>query len=178
MNVDWQEISREYGPVVWRTAYRLVGHGADAADCFQDTFVSALDVARREEVRNWGGLLQRLATARGLDVLRRRKREAVARGAVADWDEVAAGGQAPPEQRAIDTELMTRLREALTRLPAAQAEAFCLRHLSDLSYDEIARQTGATTDNVGVLLHRARARLRELLTPSGAFRDGEGRCES
>ena len=38
---DWSQIVQEHGPLVWRTAYRLLNHEADAADCFQRTFVSA-----------------------------------------------------------------------------------------------------------------------------------------
>jgi len=32
-----------HGPLVWQTAWRLLGHEADAADCFQETFVSAME---------------------------------------------------------------------------------------------------------------------------------------
>ena len=52
---DWPAIVGEHGPLVWRTAYRLLGGHADAADCFQETFVSAMDVAGREDVENWPG---------------------------------------------------------------------------------------------------------------------------
>src|SRR3954451_4123863 len=100
---DWPAIVREYGPVVWRTAYRLLGRDADAADCFQDAFVSAMHVAGREPVRDWPGLLQRLPTARALDLLRRRMREAGRIGAVAAvaWDVLPAGdADADPVQRA------------------------------------------------------------------------------
>jgi len=31
---DWQLIVNEQGPLVWQTAYRLLGNEADAADCF------------------------------------------------------------------------------------------------------------------------------------------------
>src|SRR5438128_5345494 len=73
---NWLQIVQEHGPLVWRTAYRLLNHGADAADCFQRTFVSALEVALVERVRHWPALLRRLATARALDQLRQRRREA------------------------------------------------------------------------------------------------------
>ncbi|MBN2130337.1 MAG: sigma-70 family RNA polymerase sigma factor [Sedimentisphaerales bacterium] len=72
---DWQSIVNEHGPLVWQTAYRLVGNEADAADCLQETFLAALEVSRREEVRNLGGLLVRLATTRAIDSLRRRNRQ-------------------------------------------------------------------------------------------------------
>ena len=162
-SADWPGIVRAYGPVVWRTAYRLLGREADAADCFQDTFVSALDVAAREPVRDWPGLLQRLATARALDQLRRRVRERGRRSAEPDPWEHLPSGESGPVQRAEAAELGERLRVALTGLPPQQGEVFCLRCLNGLSYDEIAAQTRMSIDAVGVNLHRARGKLRELL---------------
>jgi RNA polymerase sigma-70 factor (ECF subfamily) len=73
------------------------------------------------------------------------------------------GPGADPPQAAEDAAL---LRDALGRIPAGQAEVFCLRYMSDLSNREIAQQVGMTSNAVGVLLYRARARLRELISPS------------
>ena len=73
---DWESIVEEYRPLVWQTAYRVLGNETDAADCFQEAFISALEVARREQVRNWAALLRRLATMRALDRLRQRRRQA------------------------------------------------------------------------------------------------------
>jgi RNA polymerase sigma-70 factor, ECF subfamily len=162
--VDWERITKEHGPLVWRTVYRLLGgRGGDAADCFQETFVSVLDVSRRQVVRNWPGLLQRVATARALDVLRRRKRNTIVRRDEVELDQVVSR-EREPSQRMQQAELQERLREALTQLPPAQSEVFCLRHLNDMRYDEIATEMEMSVDNVGVTLHRAKARLRELLT--------------
>ena len=67
---DWPRIVELHGPIVWKTAYRLLNHEADVHDCFQETFVSALNLSREQSVENWPGLLKRLATTRALDRLR------------------------------------------------------------------------------------------------------------
>ena len=166
--IDWEGISREHGPLVWRTACRLLGGrgSADAADCFQETFLTALDVSRRQVVRNWPALLQRIATMRALDMLRRRIREKSHVNLLEEINEAPSDRQSPA-QRLQDQELQQQLRAALAQLPAAQSEVFCLRHLSDMSYEQIASEMNMTVDNVGVTLHRAKARLRELLTQRG-----------
>jgi RNA polymerase sigma-70 factor (ECF subfamily) len=159
LRIDWAEIVREYGAVVWKTANRLLTRDADAADCFQETFVSALKLAANQRIENWPGLLQRLATARALDLLRRRIRHQRVEelpGELASSDDPVAEAQT--------NELRDRLRIALVELPPGQSEVFCLRHLSDMSYEEIARQTGMSIDAIGVNLHRARAQLRTLLS--------------
>ena len=70
---------------------------------------------------------------------------------------------APPNESLEREELAKELRAALVRLPADQAEAFCLRHVEGMSYEEIGAQTGMTPNAAGVLIHRAKERLRELL---------------
>ena len=154
---SWESIVRQFAPLVWRVCLRLLRNEADAADCFQETFLSAWKFGQRQTVSNWAGLLQRLATSRALDQLRRRKREGQ-RIAQHDLEELQAD-QVDPVQNAEKTELAERLRELLAELPPQQSEAYCLRHLSGLSYREIAEQMGITVNAVGVILHRVTERL-------------------
>lgn len=158
--IDWQLIIEEHGPAVWQTAYRLLGNGADTADCFQETFVSALKFCRRRRVRNFSALLTRLATARAIDQLRRRFRRVNLCSAMVDSPDVPSANPGPVQvvQR---QELTDRLRESLSKLAPREAEAFCLRYLNDMSYRQIGDELGITTNAAGVLLHRARAKLRE-----------------
>jgi RNA polymerase sigma-70 factor (ECF subfamily) len=158
---DWQDLMQRDGKAVWQTAYRLLGNCADADECFQEAFLAALEVSRREEVTHWGALLRRLAAVRAVDRLRERYRRR-ARAQVADWDALPGPARMPSEV-AEDAELRERLRAALACLPPRQAEAFCLHHLENWSYQETALHLGVSVDSVGVLLHRARHRLRELL---------------
>lgn len=160
MTTDWPAVVREYGPLVWRTAYRLVGNDADAADCFQKAFLGALDLAAAGPVRHWGGALKRLATARALDLLRARHRAAARSAALAD----------PPDPRPADPlgdaaagELAARLRDALAELDPLPAQLFCLVALDGLTNAEAAAALGVTANHAGVLLHRARAALRDRL---------------
>jgi RNA polymerase sigma-70 factor (ECF subfamily) len=161
---DWDEILARDGPAVWRTAYRIVGNRADADECFQEAFLAAWEVARRGPVQHWLALLKRLVAARAVDRLRRRLRRKP-HEAVADWDALRGPGP-PPSKPAEDAELSAQLREALAVLPPKQAEAFCLQVVDGWSYAEIAEHMEETTDAVGVLLHRARKRLRLLLSRS------------
>jgi RNA polymerase sigma-70 factor (ECF subfamily) len=159
--VDWSTIVRQHGPLVWTTVYRLLRHDADAADCFQRTFLSALVLSRTQPVRNWPGLLQRLGTARALEALRQRLRQAQRlRPLLA---EVPAPGTPRPEQAAAVRELSDHLREALAQLDERQAQVFCMACLDGQSYAEIADQLGLTVNHVGVLLNRARFALRDRL---------------
>ncbi|HEV3415186.1 MAG TPA: sigma-70 family RNA polymerase sigma factor [Pirellulales bacterium] len=160
--MDWSRIVELHGPTVWRVARRLLNNEADAADCFQRTFVSALELSRREPVANWGALLNRLSNARALDCLRERKRQA--KRIALTPDEGCADRRAPsPLQAAGANELAQHLREALADLDPRQGQVFCLACLEGFSYDEIADQLCVTVNHVGVLLNRARTFLRARL---------------
>jgi len=159
--IDWEGILSHDGPAIWRTAWRVLGNRADADEVFQETFVAAVEYSRTHTVIHWRALLQRLATARAIDRLRRRVRR--------NNREMPLSIDHPqtsiplPLQAAENAELSAKLRVALAEIPPRQAEVFCLFHLDGWSYPEIAEHLAVSTDVVGVWLHRARGRLRELL---------------
>ena len=158
--IDWQIIIEKHGPAVWQTAYRLLGDNDDAADCFQETFICALEISQRQRIRSFSALLTRLATTRAIDQLRRRFRRSHCNAVSADWDAVPSTNPGPA-QMAQQQELAARLRESLTQLPPQEAEVFCMRYLNDMSYRQIAKALGIKINAAGVLLHRARAKLRQ-----------------
>lgn len=160
--IDWHVVVKTYGPLVWQTAYRLLGNHTDTADCFQETFVCALEVSRRQYVRNFSALLTRLATVRAIDQLRQRTRKPHISADAADYASVPSYEPEPCQQMQAQ-ELVTRLREALGQLPPLEAQVLCLRYLNGISYRGIAKELGIKTTTAGVLLHRARVKLRELL---------------
>ena len=173
--IDWSAIVDQHGPIVWRTAYRLLGNRADAEDCYQEAFTSALKVSGREDVRNWPGLLQRLATARGLEILRGRQRRNRERGE--DFPAEVPSPEFAPHRKAEGSEIMAALLDAVVELPTAQGQIFCMRFLNEMTYEEIARVMGISIDAVGMSLNRARAALRVRLHPkypievSGKFQE-------
>lgn len=156
MTDDWPTLIAEHGPLVWRTAWGLLRNQADAADCYQQTFLAAVEWAAREPVRHWPAVLRTLATRRALESLRRRKRPA-------EFTEAADPGSIDPLAAAAGGELAARLRQALAEIDPAQAEVFCLVDLDGHTNQQAAEMMGVTANHAGVLLYRARAALRERL---------------
>lgn len=159
--VDWPEIVKRHGPLVWQTVYRLLRHEADASDCFQNAFLDAVALARKEAILNWPALLKRLAATRALNRLRQRQREA-------NRVQPLKGDPAPlreptPEQAARRSELADKLLLALAEIEARQALIFSLACLEGWSYEEIAAELEITVNHVGVLLNRGAAELRRRL---------------
>lgn len=158
----WQVIVTRYADLVWQTSYRLVGNYTDACDCFQDTFICVFEVSSRQKIRNFPGLLTRIATSRAIDILRRRCSR-LRTSAEPQQMEALPAPNPGPAQQIQSKELCEKLREALIKLPCRQAEAFCMRYLNDMSQKEIASQLGITNNAAGVLVHRARLKLQQIL---------------
>lgn len=163
---DWPAVVAEHGPAVWRTVYRVLGHHADALDCYQDVFLDAHRAAGRVPVADWAAFLTTLASRRAIDRLRRRAR---LRGRVAALDHDPAGDADPAEAAAV-AELTARVRDRLAELPDRQAEVFWLSCVEGLPHDRIAAHLKTTPGAVRVLLHRARAALSRSLTDDAPTR--------
>lgn len=159
---DWSILVQQYGPLVWKTAFRLLNHDADAADCFQNTFVSALELSRQQVIRNWPGILRHLATHKALERLRQRRRTVRALTELNESDNTHFAA-CSSEQNTLASELTSQLRIALSELEPKQAQVFCLCCLEEASYQEVACDLGLTVNHVGVLLNRAKASLRDRL---------------
>jgi RNA polymerase sigma-70 factor (ECF subfamily) len=158
---DFNAIVAAHGEAVWRTAYRLLNHREDALDCYQDTFLAAVELCDGRPVEHWRTLLVRIVTRRAIDRLRKRYQSGRALQILTQ----STGSQTTPmaATRMHAEELREQVRRALAQLPSTQAEAFWLRHLEQLSVDEIAKQMQLDAGHVRVLVHRAAAALRERL---------------
>lgn len=158
------------------TAWRILGHTGDAEDAAQEAMMQAFKLHGSNSVSNWGGLLRRLTTCRALDMLRRRKtaRAHVLVGVGSngstndsrDFDP-AATRQASPDARICESELIQRLREALSQISEREAEVFSLHYFGELDNSAIAQQLDCTVGAVGVALHKARVKLQRWLAEEG-----------
>ena len=71
----------------------------------------------------------------------------------------------PPKTSPSDTDyLRKRLIDAFERLPPLLREAYTLFQIAEMPISEIARQTNASESLVKVRIHRAKNKLREILS--------------
>ena len=67
----------------------------------------------------------------------------------------------------LSKEIGELIRGCMDDLPVNQREAFVLREVEGLGTSEICKILIVSVTNFGVLMHRARARLRECLEAKG-----------
>ncbi len=61
------------------------------------------------------------------------------------------------------------IQRALDQLDSEQREAFVLKYVEELSYEEMSELTGAGVSALKMRVQRACARLRKLLEPTGSL---------
>jgi RNA polymerase sigma-70 factor, ECF subfamily len=151
-------VDRHSGPCL-RFATRMLGNVQDAEDVTQETFVRAYTALGRYDgtaaFQTWlmSILVNRCRTA----LLTRNRRDA--RVII---DETLVGA-ASVQDAGGDGALRDAIDRALARLDPAQREAFLLKHVEQLSYDEIAAMTGAGVSALKMRVQRACERLQALL---------------
>ncbi|HVX39686.1 MAG TPA: RNA polymerase sigma factor [Gemmatimonadaceae bacterium] len=143
-----------------RYAYHMLGNREDAEEALQDAFTRAYrSLPRCEDPERFGAWLFRILVNRCRTMGARRSR----RWRTFVADEVAlleAAEEHPAEQRAWREEI----DRALQRLRPEQREAFLLKYVEDLGYEEIAQLTGVGVSALKMRVMRACERLRELLS--------------
>ena len=157
------ELARAYGRMVFSAAYQVLGDHARAEDVQQDVFLRLMQ-RPLGRVDAWPALLKTLAVRMAIDQLRRRHRwQRLLPIWRAGRDEV---GNDSADRHVERTQQAARLRHALSRLPAREAECFALRCLHGMDVAEIARSSGMTANHVSVCLHRAVRKLESDLGTS------------
>lgn len=140
---------------VYRFLLATVGP-ADADDCFQETFLSALRAyPRLRHGHNLRGWLLTIAHRKGMDAHRARGRRPVP---VEELPEPAATAAAPGEHDGVP-DVWSRVRE----LPPKQRAAVAHRYVSDLSYREIAALLDCSEEAARRSVHEGLKKLREVV---------------
>jgi RNA polymerase sigma-70 factor, ECF subfamily len=142
-----------------RYALHMLGSREDAEEALQDAFVRGYRSLRRcNDPERFGAWLH--------GILVNRCRTAGARAARHARQFVRndpALTQAALPGPAEDTERADVVRRALARLAPEYREAFLLKHVEDLEYEEMARLTGAGISALKMRVMRAREHLRAIL---------------
>ena len=146
---------------VFRTAQRITGSAADAEDVLQTVF---LRLVKGQDDYDWSqnpeAYLSRAAINASLDLLRSRTRSKAVALDDSEIDSIASTYK-NPEMVHADRELQTLVRQAVSRLGKTAGEMFVLRYYEGFDNKEIAGLLNTSPLVVGVVLHRARTKLRK-----------------
>ena len=166
-----------YLPQILRTAQASGLSSSEAEDVTQETFATFIETASRFEgrshVRTWlfGILYKKISEAR------RRTKRSHQMDSLEDVFESRFDDNgrwihppSPADAELLAGEIRGAIGECLETVPDQQRMAFILREVEGFSTPEICKILDVTRTNFGVVLYRARNRLRECLEEKGMGR--------
>jgi len=158
---ELESLFRAHHGRVFRTAQRITGSAEDAEDVLQTVFLRLVKGQENYDLsQNPEAYLSRAAINASLDLLRSRNRARSVALDEVDSDSIVGRFRSPETEHA-DRELHTLLRQAVTRLGKTAGEMFVLRYYEGFDNKEIAGLLKTSPLVVGVVLHRARTKLRK-----------------
>ena len=144
-----------------RFAVRMLGSRADADDVLQSAFMRAFRNLKscREPEKFGGWFYQIVINECRTFATRERRRELRFTPATNAIERAVAPGSEQEEDRDVGG----HVERALRLLPSDQREAFLLKHVEELSYEEMAETTGLSVSALKMRVKRACDGLRAIL---------------
>lgn len=172
-NHAFDQLVRPHFERLYRLAFRLTGSNAEAEDLFQELLIKAFgkldDLVDIEEPGAW---LSRVMYNLFIDQHRRFARQRmhlVDEGHLGGDGLAGLAGDDDPVVNNERLQQFQRLDTALQQLSAEHRIVVLLHDTEGYKLQEIHELIGVPVGTVKSRLHRARARLREILTADGTF---------
>jgi RNA polymerase sigma-70 factor (ECF subfamily) len=145
-----------------RFALHMVGNREDAEEAVQDAFIRVYhNLGRFRDDARFEPWLFRILANRCRSLMEKRRRHSVLIQYGELPERYAAAAEAP------DRDWSEEIYKVLATLPTEQREAFLLRHVEDMAYEDIAAVTGVGLSALRMRVKRAcdvlRARLSEVI---------------
>ncbi len=169
-----------YGKRLFYFALSRLKNRADAENAVQETFLAAL-----KSRHNFAGQSTEFTWLTGIlkhkivDLIRKNQKYQSTDAVENDewlaqlfqnngqWKTPSSEWFFDPAQLTENKEFWLTLQNSLSVLPDKQARAFYMKEVDGFSSEEVCKVLGISSTNLWVLLHRARARLRDCLSLEG-----------
>lgn len=149
-----------YKDAIYSFCQRMLQDSDGSKDATQDTFMKM--VSSIQSLQNGKMFKSWLFSVARNEVLMAVRRRKIVPMEHFD-DETVVFDHSTPLSITIQNELKEKIHEAMLRLKPAYREAYMLREIEGLSYEEIAAVTGTTISAVKSKLFKSRVALNEML---------------
>jgi len=159
---EYGEIVNRYEKAMGRYIKRVTNQSfEEVEDLVQDTFVKAYEnIQGFDTKKKFGSWLYRIAHNICIDYFRKKKPISLN---VDEQEETLMSNEKLIEELEIEKENKKMMITAVEKLNLKYKEVVLLYFFEDKSYDEIADILRTNTSNVGVLLNRAKTKLKQIL---------------
>jgi len=162
----YRELVERYQAQVYSLALRMVRRAEDAEDLTQETFVRMFRaLSRYDPSRPFAAWLFTIASRLCIDHIRRRRVSLISltqrqRDSEEEYEIEVEDPGLRPDEVATHAEESRRAAALIDSLPPHYRIVVILRHVQDLSYEEIAEALHLPLGTVKARIHRARALLK------------------
>lgn len=155
-----------YSGMVYRIAYSMTGDSNEAQDVVQEVFYRAYRALKSYAPdRPFQAWINRITINYVLD--QRKKKRVKTSSLTLENGQMLSVPDATynPQEEHRQSEWEDLVLKAIRQLPEKYQMVLLLRHIEDLSYEEIAQTLSLPLGTVMTHIHRARMKLSELLQP-------------
>ena len=162
----YRELVERYQAQVYSLSLRMVRRAEDAEDLTQETFVRMFRaLSRYDPTRPFAAWLFTIASRLCIDHIRRRRVGLVSltqreRESEEEYEIEVEDPGLKPDEAATHSEERERTEKLIESLPPHYRIVVILRHVQDLSYEEIAEALHMPLGTVKARIHRARELLK------------------
>lgn len=176
----FEVLMRRYNQRMYRIALAILRDDAEAEDAMQQAYLSAFThLSQFREATKFSAWLGRIVVNKASTLLRKQ-----AKTRLSLLEEEKPESKAPsPEEHAVGRQLTSIIEAAILELPEMYRVVFMMRAVEEMSTEETARCLSISEETAKIRLHRARARLRELIEKkigeslSSSFSFHRARCD-
>ena len=170
--VCFDQLVERYHRQIANFVFRMVGNYETALDLTQEVFIKVYSsLGRYNPEFKFSTWIYKIASNTAIDYLRKQSVAVSPLYMVSGDDEefeLPIPSKGPNPERALErTERSAQIEEAISKLPPRYRELIVLRHVSELSYDEIAEVTALPLGTVKNRIFRAREAMRKHLIRMG-----------
>lgn len=162
----WRHLVRQFTPLIYRVAIRMLKDQQAAEDTTQEVFMSVhRAIESHNPTRPLAPWLARITYNSCLKRLDKTKRQSAWESAGEEKTHLVADPLPSPEFRAHQHQVSQHIDNALDRLSAQDRGLIVMRYREGFSDSEISQATRMPVGTVKTRLHRARGKLKQYLAP-------------
>lgn len=162
-----EQLIKRHQRSIFTAIYLLVKNRALAEDIFQETFIKIISTLRQgnyNEEGKFGPWAVRIGRNLTIDYIRKQKRNVTITDTegndILSYIQIAEESR---EDKLIQYQTEQNIKELVKRLPEEQREVLIMRHWGDLSFKEIADQTGVSINTALGRMRYALNNLRKMM---------------
>lgn len=165
-SIAQEEIYRRYAKNMYNSAYRILGHQAEAEDVLQESFLEVFT-----KLHDWrgdstfGAWLKRIVVNRSISLLRKRKIELIDAN---DFENIA-DDEIEFEIEDVNEQLLNWIKKGISQLPDGYKIVLSLYLIEGYDHTEIAEILNISESTSKTQFSRAKEKLRLILTKENSF---------